>query len=168
MHTKKHEYSDQFHPARITDMESYIDQTLGSTIDQLGLVTLVAIAAGLAVSILITSLFLKMIIAKDSSQIAIMKSIGFSLQHIRIQYLSNTLVLLAIGLLLGTVFSNTLGQRLVSILWSQMGASQITFIIDPLRAYILMPLLLMGTVSLATVLSISAIKEHSIINGVKE
>ncbi|MCF7915988.1 MAG: FtsX-like permease family protein [Spirochaetaceae bacterium] len=168
MQAKMHEYSDQFHPARITDMESYIDQTLGSTIDQLGRVTLVAIAAGLVVSILITSLFLKMIISKDSSQIAIMKSIGFSLQHIRIQYLSNTLVLLAIGLLLGTVFSNTLGQRFVSILWSQMGASQITFIIDPLRAYILMPLLLMGTVSLATVLSISAIKEHSIINGVKE
>jgi len=123
---KQHEYSERFPPARTTDMESYIDQTLGSTIDQLSLVTLVAIAAGLAVSILITSLFLKMIISKDSSQIAIMKSIGFSLQYIRTQYLSNTLLLLAIGLLLGTFFSNTLGQRLVSLIWSQMGASHIT------------------------------------------
>ncbi len=165
---KQHEYSERFHPARITDMESYIDQTLGNTIDQLRRVTLVAIAVGLVVSILITSLFLKMIISKDAPRIGIMKGLGFSLRNLRVQYLSSTMLLLALGLLLGTIFSNTLGQRLVSILWSQMGASQITFIIDPLRAYILMPLLLMSAVSIATLLSISAIKEHSIAQAISE
>lgn len=159
---KTHEHSERFYPARVTDMKSYISQTLGTTIDQLGRVTLVAIAAGVAVAILITALFLKMIISKDAARIAIMKSLGFTLHHIRIQYLSNTLVLLAGGLLIGTLFSNTLGQRLVSLLWSQMGASKISFVIDPLRAYILMPLLLVSAVSIATALSINAIKEHKI------
>lgn len=165
---KLHEYSSRFHPARVTDMESYIAQTLGNTIDQIRRVTLFAGIAGLLVSILITSLFLKMILSKDASRIGIMKSLGFSLRHIRIQYLCNTLALLALGLLLGTVFSNTLGQRLVSLLWSQMGASQISFVVDPLRAYILLPLLLMSAVSITTILSISAIKEHSIAQAVTE
>ncbi len=159
---KVKEYSERFHPARVTDMESYIAQTLGNTIDQLRKVTIVAIGAALAVAVLITSLFLKMIISKDAGRIAIMKSLGFTLGHIRIQYLSTTLMLLAGGLVLGTLFSNTLGQQLVSFLWSHMGASHITFVIDPLRAYFLMPLLLLSAVAVATVLSISAIKEHRI------
>ena len=159
---KQHEYSQRFHPARVTDMESYIAQTLGNTIDQLRRVTLVAIAAGIAVAVLITALFLKMIISKDATRVAIMKSLGFTLGHIRIQYLSNTLVLLAGGILLGTIFSNTIGQRLVSLLWSQMGASQISFVIDPLRAYIMMPLLLVSAVAVTTLFSISALKDHRI------
>lgn len=159
---KRHEYSQRFYPARVTDMQSYIKQTLGNTIEQLRRVTLVAIAAGIAVAVLITALFLKMIISKDAARVAIMKSLGFTLGHIRIQYLSNTLVLLTGGILLGTLFSNTIGQRLVSLLWAQMGASQISFVIDPLQAYIIMPMLLVSAVALTTLFSISALKAHRI------
>lgn len=159
---KVHEYSERFYPARVTDMESYIAQTLGNTIDQLSRVTFLAIVVGVAVTMLITGLFLKMIISKDSGRIAIMKSLGFTLHHVRIQYLSNILFLLVGGLVAGTLFSNTFGQRLVSLLWSLMGASQISFVINPLRAYILMPLLLMSAVALVTVLSMTALKDHKI------
>jgi ABC-type antimicrobial peptide transport system permease subunit len=72
-----------------------------------------------------------MLITKDAAQIAIMRSLGFSLHNVRVQYLTRALLLLTIGLVLGTLFSNTLGQRLVSALWSFMGASQISFVIDP-------------------------------------
>ena len=162
------DYSAAFAPARVTDLEGYVGQTLGNTIAQLKKVTLIAIGAGLLVSVLMTALFLNMLIARDGSQIAIMKSLGFSLRHIRIQYLTKTLSLLAIGIVLGTIFANTIGQRLVSLLWTFMGAAQINFVIDPLQAYLLLPLLLMLTVSITTLFSIKGIKDSNIIQMITE
>ena len=165
---KAQEYATAFAPARVTDLEGYVAQTLGNTIDQLKNVTMIAVGVGLVVSVLMTALFLKMLIARDGSQIAIMKSLGFSLRNIRVQYLTKTLSLLAIGIVLGTIFANTAGQRLVSMLWAFMGAAQISFVIDPLQAYVLIPLLLMLTVSVTTLFSITGIKDTSIIQMITE
>ena len=62
-----------------------------------------------------------MLITKDSNQIAIMRSLGFSLRNIRTQYLTRALFLLAFGIVLGTLFSNTLGQQLVSVCFLAVG-----------------------------------------------
>jgi putative ABC transport system permease protein len=159
---KRQEYARLFHPARVTDMESYISQTFGNTVKQLKKVTALAGAAGLAVAVLISSLFLTMLIAKDAVRISIMKSIGFSLGQLRMQYLSTMGVLLAIGVLFGTLFSNTIGSRLMGLIWGQMGAPQIRFVIDPLSSYLLLPLLLFAAVALATVLGMGSVKEQTL------
>ena len=165
---KAQEYADVFHPARVNDVDGYVKQTLGNTIEQLRQVTVVAIIIGLAISVLITSLFLNMLITKDVAQNAVMRSIGFSLRHLRYQYLTRTLFLLSLGIGLGTLFSNTLGQRFVSALWSLVGASQIRFVIDPIQAYLLFPLLLLVCVSITTLVSIRSIKDSSIAQMIKE
>ena len=166
---KVSEYSQLFDPARVTDTASFISQTVGNTVQQLKTVTVVTVVVGLAVSVLITSLFMMMLIAKDSNQIAIMRSLGFSLRHIRRQYLSRSLFLLAFGILLGTLFANTLGQQLVSAILSLQGASRIRFVIDPLQAYVLYPLLLMVTVAVTTFLSTrTGIKETNIAEMIME
>ena len=165
---KRHEYSELFAPARVTDLDSYLSQTLGNTIDGLIAVTAGATAVGIAVAVLITSLFLRMLISKDAKRIAIMKSLGFSLHSLRLQYLTTALLLLVIGIGAGSLFSNTIGQRLVSLLWGFMGASQIRFVIDPLQAYVLMPLLLMLAVAATTMVSIRGIKEQSIAATIAE
>ncbi len=155
-------YSEAFSPARVTRLEGYLDQTFGNTIDQLKMVSAAALVIAVFVSILITSLFMRMLIAKDTGQIAIMKSLGASIQDVRAQYITRALLTLNIGIILGTIASNTLGQSLVSAIWSQMGASNIQFVVDPLQAYILSPLALMAVVSVTTLTSISSIRETSI------
>jgi putative ABC transport system permease protein len=165
---KRHEYSELFAPARVTDLDGYLSQTLGNTIDGLIAVTAGATAVGIAVAVLITSLFLRMLISKDAKRIAIMKSLGFSLRSLRVQYLTTALLLLVIGIGTGSLFSNTIGQRLVSLLWGFMGASQIRFVIDPLQAYVFMPVLLMLAVAATTMVSIRGIKEQSITATIAE
>jgi putative ABC transport system permease protein len=163
------QYAQVFDPARVTDTASFISQTVGNTVQQLRTVTVVTVVVGLAVSVLITSLFMMMLISKDSNQIAIMRSLGFSLRHIRTQYLTRALFLLAFGILLGTLFSNTLGQQMVSVVLSLQGASRIRFVIDPLQAYVLYPLLLMFTVVVTTFLSTrTGIKEINIAEMILE
>ncbi|KGE16347.1 ABC transporter permease [Paenibacillus wynnii] len=156
------EYEEAFYPAKVTHLQGYLDQTLGNTIDQLKLITILAILIAIFVSILITSLFLKMLVAKDYAQIAILKSIGFTLRDIRIKYVTMALLVLNIGIILGTIVSNTIGQKIVSIILSFFGASQIKFVIDPVQAYILCPLVLMLVVTITTLISIISIKKSSI------
>jgi putative ABC transport system permease protein len=165
---KVHEYSGLFYPARVTDLETYLSQTLGNTIAQVRKITITAIVVGLSVAVLITSLFLRMLIGRDTGRVAIMRSLGFSLGQLRAQYLTTILVLLSIGIVTGTVFSNTAGQALIGFLISFMGAAQIQFIINPLLSSLLLPLLLIGTVSLTTVISITGIKEHTIAAAIAE
>lgn len=165
---KMNYYSQAFGPARVTDLKGYLSQTLGNTIEQLRNVTAVAAAAGIAVSVLITALFLKMVISGDSRSIAIMKSIGFSLNDIRMQYLTGILLSLFAGIFLGTIFANTAGESIVSLFWSFMGASQIRFVINPFMAYFISPLVLLAFVSATTLISIQRIKEVRITDIITE
>lgn len=159
---KMDEYTEVFYPAKITYLESYLSQTLGNTINQLRLVTILAIAISLSISILITSLFLKMLIAKDSSQIAIMRSIGFTSRDIRIQYLVRMLLVAGMGIILGTFASGTIGQSLVRILGSFMGASQIQLVVNPVVGYFILPFVLMMIVAITTLVSTVSMKKSSI------
>jgi putative ABC transport system permease protein len=165
---KVREYSQLFDPARVTALDSYLRQTLGNTIAQLARVSIGAVILGLLISLLITSLFLRMLISKDSRRIAVMKSIGFSVRDLRLQYLTTSLLLLLIGFGGGTLFSNTLGQDLASFFWSFLGAAEIDFIIDPVLAYLVVPLLLMGTVAATTLATVGAIKEQTVAATIAE
>jgi putative ABC transport system permease protein len=162
---KIEEYKKTFYPAKVTNMKDYLSQTLGATINQLQLVTVLAIVISLSLAVLITAMFLKMILAKDISQITIMKNLGFSHKNIRVQYITRSLFVLFIGTVLGTIISSTLGQSLVSVLGSFMGASHITFVVNPLFAYILCPLSLLVVVTITTLISSTTIKKT---NTIKE
>ena len=155
-------YEKDFSPARVTNLQGYLNQTLGGTIQQLKLVTTLALAIGVFISILITSLFLQMMVAKDNNDIAVLRSIGFALSKIKLKYVVMSLVILIVGVTAGTILSNTLGPMLVSGIMSSFGASKIVFVIDPVQAYVLCPLLLAGTIIITAWISIQSIRETSI------
>lgn len=156
------EYTKNFPSAKVTYLEDYLTQTLGPTIKQVQLVANLALVIAIFISILITSLFLKMLIAKDTSQIAIMRSIGFTLKKIKVQYIVRTLLVLGIGILVGTILSNTIGQGLVSILMSFMGASKIELVVNPIVSYLLCPLILIFVVTITTLICTISIKKIDI------
>ncbi|PYY25819.1 ABC transporter permease [Paenibacillus illinoisensis] len=168
MAAKIDEYETSYSPAKVTDLQGYLDQTLGGTIQQLKLVTVLALAIGVFISILITSLFLQMLVAKDSNDIAVLRSLGFALSKIKQKYVVMSLVILIVGVAAGTILSNTLGPLLVSAIMSTFGASNISFVINPVQAYILCPLLLAGTIVLTAWISIQSIKETSISKMIAE
>lgn len=165
---KKNLYTKIFSPARVTYLTDYVAQTMGGLIHQIQIISFISIAIAILLSVLITSMFLKMLVVKNYSQIAIMKAIGFSLLDIRIQYFAKILFILWMGILFGTYFSNTIGQSLVGLMWSFMGASEIHFIINPLQVYFYCPILLMTVVALSTLLSIGLIKKIHIMKMIVE
>lgn len=92
-----------------------------------------------------------MLLAKDSSQILIMKSIGFSNKDIRIQYITRSIVIVLIGIVIGTLLAATFGEMLVSWLGSFMGTAHIKFAVNPIVSYVICPAILFISVT-ATIL----------------
>lgn len=159
---KAREYANIFYPVRVTHLTDYLQQTLGDLIKQVEYLTYLILLIALFITLLITSLFLKMLITKHYSQIAIMKAIGFSLNNIRLQYLTRSLFVLNLGIIIGVITSGTIGQQIVSFIWSFMGAPEIKLIINPIEVYFYYPLLLIFIVTIITLLSTQSIKQINI------
>jgi putative ABC transport system permease protein len=124
----------------VTSIDEYISQTMGGLIEQLSLAAMVGFGLGLVISGLITAMFFKMLIAKDTSQIAIMRGMGISYRDIRLQYVTRAGVVLIIGLIVGSIAAVTLGQMLAGLLVP--GISSMRFIINPIMSYGVSPLAL--------------------------
>lgn len=139
-------YRTKYPAAQVNDLREYMQQTLGGLTDQMGQVVLGGIAVALITAVLITALFLRMLLSKDLSQIAIMRSLGVPRSSIRNQYMAGTLAVLIAGILIGVIASSYLGEFLVSLAMSSMGAARIQLIRTPLLSWVLCPMVLLTAV----------------------
>jgi putative ABC transport system permease protein len=162
------DYSERFEFAKVSDIEEYIDQTYGSTIQSIGMASYAAFAVALVLAALITILFMKMVVAKDRYSIAVMKSFGFTNTDIKKQYVSRAIVVLLVGVLIGTILANTLGENLAGAVISAFGASAFHFVVNPLTAYVLSPLMMAVVVLAATFIGTRSAGKINIRENIKE
>lgn len=139
-------YQNTYDSAQVNDIKEYTQQTLGNIIDQMSTIVIVGIAIAVIIVVLITALFLKMLLSKDMSQIAIMRSVGLTSKNIKHQYMAGTLMVLIFGIILGVLASNYLGEFLVSMAMSSMGAARIQFVNVAWQTWLLCPLVLIVVV----------------------
>jgi len=148
---KAAEYAARFGFAKVSAMDDFVAQTYGPTIRAVGTASYASVGVSLIVSALITLLFMRMLIAKDRYTIAVLKSIGFTASDIKTQYLVRSVFVLALGVVLGTLLANTLGEYLAGAVIGAFGASSFAFVVNPLEAYLIAPALMALAVLLATV-----------------
>ncbi|MNJ77914.1 hypothetical protein D3C77_755250 [compost metagenome] len=70
--------------------------------------------------------------------------------------------------MLGTLLANTLGEMLAGAVISSFGASTFQFTVEPLAAYLLNPLMMIGTVLIATILGTAGAGRIMISEHIKE
>ncbi|MHB1150739.1 MAG: ABC transporter permease [Eubacteriales bacterium] len=162
------EYTDKFNYAKISGIDEYITQTFGSTINSVGRASCAAIAVALTITILVTLLFMKMLVAKDRYSIAVMKSFSFTNPDITVQYVSRSMFVLIVGIVLGTLLANTLGEKLAGMVISSFGASSFKFAVNPLLAYLICPLMMVCAVLIATMMGTSGAGKIKIYENIKE
>lgn len=141
-------YQNNYDSAQVNDIKEYTQQTLGNIIDQMSTIVIGGIAIAVIIVVLITALFLRMLLAKDMSQIAIMRSLGLTSQNIKQQYMAGTLMVLILGIILGVLASNYLGDFLVSMGMSTMGAAKIELVNVAWQTWLLCPLVLIVIVGI--------------------
>ena len=145
------EYTESFDFAKVSDIDEYKMQTYGSTISAIGKASYAAVGIALTITLLITLLFMRMLVAKDRYAIAVMKAFGFTNSDIKAQYVARSVFVLIVGILLGTLLANTLGEALAGAVIASFGASSFTFVVNPLEAYLIAPLLMALAVLMATI-----------------
>ena len=146
-------YQNAYDAAQVNDLKEFTGQTLGNIIEQMGIVVIGGIVIAFIIVVLITALFLRMLLSKDMSQIAIMRSIGLTSKQISHQYMAGTLMVLVFGMIVGVLASTYLGEFLVSIAMSTMGAAKIEFVHVLWQTWLLCPLAMMIVVGLTIFVS---------------
>lgn len=140
------EYDALSPTASVIPMRQYVQQTLSYATDALRLTTVFAFAFGLGSAVLITTLFLRLRLAKDRRKMGVLSAIGFSTREIAGQITMKTTVSVATGTALGVLFAATAGEAVVGglISMSGMGIAQLSFIVNPWIVYAVFPLLLLA------------------------
>ncbi|WP_098747688.1 ABC transporter permease [Paenibacillus sp. EZ-K15] len=162
------DYADRFDFAKISDIDEFVAQTFGSTINSVKKASDAAVVVALMISVLITLLFMKMLVAKDRYSIAVMKALGFTNSDIKVQYVSRSVFVLIVGIVLGTLLANTLGEMLAGAVISSFGASAFHFAVNPLSAYLYSPLMMIASVLIATMIGTSGAGQIKISENIKE
>ncbi|MGE8000068.1 ABC transporter permease [Lysinibacillus sp. NPDC093190] len=162
------DYADRFTFAKISNIDEFVTQTFGSTIKSVGKASIAAIAIALVITVLVTLLFMKMLVAKDRYSIAVMKALGFTNKDITIQFASRAVFVSMIGIFLGTLLANTLGEVLAGAVISSFGASSFSFSVNPLSAYVICPLMMVCSVLITTIIGTSGAGKIKISENIKE
>jgi putative ABC transport system permease protein len=162
------EYADRFAFAKVSDIDEFIRQTYGATINAIGKAAYAAVGVALTLTVLITLLFMRMLVSKDRYAIAVMKAFGFTNVDIQAQYVARSVFILSVGIVLGTLLANTLGEVLAGAVIASFGAASFKFIVNPVFAYLLSPLLMAAVVLAATVFGTLDAGQIKISESIKE
>lgn len=162
------EYKNRLSYAKVADIDEYIKQAFGGITGAVQKASYASIAAAAILTMLVTLLFMKMLLTKDRYSIAVLKSLGFKTAEIRVQYLAKAFAVLIVGILIGTILANTLGEFVGAGLIASFGASTFRFVVNPIFAYLFSPVLMAMCVGFATWLSISGISLLKIPEYIKE
>ncbi len=162
------EYKTAFPYAKISNIEEYLDQIFGTTVNAIKSASYASIITAIFLTVLVTLLFMKMLVTKDRYSIAVTKSFGFTNRDIKKQYLTRSLLLVFIGTALGIILSNTIGEYVGVGLISSFGASTFNFKINPIFSYVFAPASLVICVLLATIFGISEMYKLNLSKYLKE
>lgn len=137
---KINEYKNIFPDFKIIDREEYLSETFGNTIYSLKKIVVSVIIFSLSIVVFMNTLFLKLIVSKDESEIAIMNMIGIDWRNIRLQYIYRIAVINIISIVLGIFTSRILGSFLMNLLVSIVGIKKINLETDIITNYVFVPI----------------------------
>ena len=134
----------------------------------MGIVEVATIIISLFLSVLITAMILKLIMAKEQSAIAIKKAIGFSNDDLRIQLGIRILAIQIFGIGVGTILANNFGEAIFGLMLSGFGASKIKFLINPIKAYLFCPRIQILAVLIIVIVISRGVSKYHIRNQIIE
>lgn len=153
---------------RVTPITEFIQQTLGGVIGNMWIMIAATLTLSVLLIILITTMFLQLITAREHSAIAIKKSIGFTNQDIRIQLGIRIFLIQAAAIIAGIILTSTLGEGLFGMILSSLGAAKITLLTNPVITGLACPAGQLLVCIVTTVSATGAVKKYHIRDQIME
>ncbi len=153
-----HEMVQAWPGLRAADVGEYRAQMLGPIAEQVTRASVLSTVAAIGLAVLMTTMFLRMLLAGDASQIAIQRALGNTDGGIRTQYLTRILLVLLAGIPAGVLAAVTLGEGMFNLMFEGLfggfeylfrGTSQISFAINGWLTWLALPLAMFTAVAVA-------------------
>ncbi|MBE6478361.1 MAG: FtsX-like permease family protein [Propionibacteriaceae bacterium] len=143
---------------QVTGMNEYASQLFGATAAQVRTVAAMACTVALALTFLITTVFVVLVLAREESQVGILRALGSTRHDIAGQYVTRLGLLAAAGVGLGLLLSATMGERAIGLLLGTRGAPAVQLLPDPWLTWLIIPTMVLLTVAGAAGLTMHRLK----------
>ncbi len=147
---------------KIRSSSEYVDSFMGNTLSQVAVIKNVILVIVLSINFLITCLVVRMLMTKELSEIALLKSIGIKNKDIKKWQALRIMIILVLSIIVGTLIANLSGSYLSSGIFSFMGGTQLKLTIKPLEVYLIYPLIIFTATMTAVLVSLGQIKRTNI------
>ncbi|MGN0459678.1 MAG: FtsX-like permease family protein [Ruminococcus sp.] len=136
----------------IENMEEFVGQTLGGVSSQVKESAYAVFFIGIALTILIVTLFMKLRIARQGGTLAAKRSMGIPFTAICRQELYPVLIAGGLGTLAGTVLAELFGDNMISVLFEMLGVGlkKLEFAGVSFLQYFVIPVLLLAVLTAVT------------------
>ena len=139
-------YAEQYKFAKVSGIQEYTQKLFGSTRQAVKLAAYASLTAAVIIAMMITMLFLKLLFTKDRESVKLLHFLGFAKNELKMQYAVRIIIVFFVGIAVGTLLANTLGEQLSGVLLSSLGISSFRFVINSVNAYLLLPLGMLAAV----------------------
>lgn len=162
-------YNQAYPGIRAIPMEQYTAQTLGYITDSLQVATLVSLALGVSVSLLVVALFVQLRLTKERQKFALLYTIGFTRREMKLQILVKVVLASLTGCMIGMMCVLLFGELLVGGLLSVagVGLSKFVFLGAQAGMYTIIGVVLVVTACLGTALALRSMQRRSMIDWLK-
>lgn len=148
------EYKD----AEIIEPKEYLSSLIGDVASSLKGMKLYIILVVVLINILVVSLMQKMFLTRERGQIAMLKMQGFDNVAIFKWQIKRIMLILFVGILLGTLTGTFFSKWTAGEVFKFMGLSEVVFEINPMEVYVAYPIILFVTVVLAAMIGILGVR----------
>ncbi len=144
-----------------TDEDSY-DRYIGGTVEVVNGMKNLIVAVMLGIIFLITSLVVRLLISRETSEIALLKSIGFRNAALRRWQILRIAIILILSIVLGTMIAGPVGGAVINAIFGSLGVSRVTQVINPMEVYLIYPAILLLSTVLAVMVSVGHIEKTKV------
>lgn len=159
---KIRELKTRFPQYKVTDVNDFFHQTFDQTLNTLKLIRTGVFWVGLAIALILMTLFVYMIVIKDRTELALCRMLGFSKKALASHYLTALSLISLTSLALAYLLLLTLGQEICSLLLSSFGISQLQLILDPAQSFLILPAAMLLTGLAASIMGLRTLYQLDI------
>lgn len=161
-------YQAQFPGVKGADSAENTRQMLGPMQSSLQGLRISGVIAALAVTFLIVYLFVRMLVIKDTRELALQKILGSTDRELKRQILLRMFFLAITAAILGAVLASTLGEFVGSAMISSFGAASLKFVLNIPLVLFLGPLVLSLVTIPAVYMGSRALRTFNLAESLKE
>lgn len=151
-----------FPKAKVMTAGEFINDMIGNIAGRLGALKMLILMVVLAINVLVVVLMQKMFLIRERGEIGMLKSIGFSNQSLIGWQAKRVMVVLFLGIVIGTLTGTPFSELTAGQVFQMMGAEKIKFVINPLEIYVVYPAVLFIVTVLACVIAMRRVRSVSV------